>query len=58
MQSYRDGLALARRSGHRGRMLMLINNLGYTGFLVGDWDDALAEMEKAVSDELDYKDRI
>ena len=58
MQSYREGIALARRSGHRGRLMALINNIGYTGFLVGEWDDALAEMEKALLDELDYKDRM
>jgi class 3 adenylate cyclase/tetratricopeptide (TPR) repeat protein len=58
LQSYLDGAALARRIGHRGRLLALINNLGYVGFLVGDWDDALKEMEAALSDELDAKDRI
>jgi class 3 adenylate cyclase/tetratricopeptide (TPR) repeat protein len=58
LQSYRDGAALARRQGQRGRLLALINNLGYEGFVAGDWDDALAEMEGALNDELDYKDRI
>jgi tetratricopeptide (TPR) repeat protein len=58
LQDYRDGVVLARRLGNRNRLLGLINNLGYTGFLAGDWDDALAEMEAALSDELDYKDRI
>ncbi len=58
MQSLRDGLALARRSGHRGRLLTLVNNFGYEGFLIGEWDDALAEMEKALLDDLDKKDRI
>jgi len=58
LASNRDGLALARRLGHRGRLLAFINNLGYTGFIAGDWDEALAEMESVLSDELDYKDRI
>ena len=36
-------------------MLVFINNLGYTGFLVGDWDDALSEMEAVLADELDTR---
>jgi hypothetical protein len=37
---------------------MFVNNIGYTGFLVGDWDQGLAEMEAALSDDLDRVDRL
>ena len=57
-QSYREGLALARRVGHRALMYQLINNIGYIGFLSGDWDGALAEMDGALSDDLDPGTRM
>jgi tetratricopeptide (TPR) repeat protein len=37
---------------------MFVNNIGYTGFLVGDWDQGLAEMEGVLSDDLDRVDRL
>jgi class 3 adenylate cyclase/tetratricopeptide (TPR) repeat protein len=58
MESYREGLVLARRLGLRNRMLMLVNNIGYTGFLIGDWDAALSELEAGLAEDLDYKDRL
>jgi tetratricopeptide (TPR) repeat protein len=58
LESYREGLALARRLGHRDLMLVFISNLGYTGFLAGDWDNALAELESALAEDLERKDRI
>jgi tetratricopeptide (TPR) repeat protein len=58
LAAYRDGAALARRIGHRSRLLSLVNNLGYTAFLAGDWDAALTEMESALAEELDAKDRL
>ncbi len=58
LQDNRDGAALARRLGHRGRLLGFITNLGYTGFLAGDWDEALAEMDAVLSDDLDAANRI
>jgi class 3 adenylate cyclase/predicted ATPase len=58
MECYRDGLALSRRIGHRGLMHGFINNFGYSGFLTGDWDDALAEMDGALAEDLDPNTRI
>ena len=58
LKSYREGLALARRLGHRGLMLRFVNNVGYTGFVAGDWDGALAELEGALAEELGSGDRI
>jgi class 3 adenylate cyclase/tetratricopeptide (TPR) repeat protein len=58
LASYREGLALARRLGHRYMTLRFVNNLGYTGFVAGDWDGALAELDEALAEDLDRRDRI
>jgi class 3 adenylate cyclase/tetratricopeptide (TPR) repeat protein len=58
LESYREGLALARRLGHRNLMLKFVNNIGYTGFLAGDWDGALAELEGALTEDLNRGDRF
>ena len=58
LESYREGLALARRLGHRTMMLRFTNNIGYTGFLAGDWDGALHELEGALAEDLGDDDRI
>jgi len=47
----REGLALARRVGDRSAMLRFINNVGYTAFLAGDWDVALAELDTGLAEE-------
>ena len=49
MASYREGLELARRAGHRGMVLQFINNMGYSGFVVGEWDEALAAMDEVLA---------
>jgi class 3 adenylate cyclase/tetratricopeptide (TPR) repeat protein len=56
--SYKEGLELARRIGHRPRMLLFANNIGYTSFLTGEWDDALAEMEARLAEDLERTDRM
>jgi class 3 adenylate cyclase/tetratricopeptide (TPR) repeat protein len=58
MTQYRDGFELARRIGHRPRMLLFANNIGYTAFLTGDWDLGLAEMEARLAEELERTDRM
>ncbi len=57
-ENYREGLTLSRRLGHRNVMLRFINNIGYTGFLAGDWDSALAELESALAEDLHSGHRI
>jgi tetratricopeptide (TPR) repeat protein len=47
-----EGIELARRTGMRPLLLVFVNNIGYTGFMSGDWDQALAVMEAELSDEL------
>jgi hypothetical protein len=53
-----DGLALARRIGHRSLSLEFVNNLGYTCFLTGDWELGLTELDAALAEELDATGRI
>lgn len=56
--AYREGLALARRVGHRVGLLRLVNNLGYTAFLTGDWDEALEHLDGQLTEDLEGTDRI
>ena len=51
LDSMREGLALSRRVGDRDAMLRFINNFGYTSFLAGDWDGALAELDAGLAEE-------
>jgi class 3 adenylate cyclase/tetratricopeptide (TPR) repeat protein len=55
---FKEGLELARRIGHRPRMLLFANNIGYTSFLTGDWDAGLAEMEARLAEDLERTDRM
>jgi hypothetical protein len=58
MAKYKDGFELARRIGHRPRMLLFANNIGYSSFVVGDWDLGLAEMEARLGEDLERTDRM
>ena len=58
LDAYRDGLVLARRVGHRVALLRLVNNLGYTAFLTGDWDEALEHLDSQLTEDLEGTDRI
>jgi class 3 adenylate cyclase/tetratricopeptide (TPR) repeat protein len=58
LASEREGLALARRVGNRSALLRFVNNFGYTAFLAGDWDGALAELDGQLAEDLDRADRI
>ena len=51
LDGFREGLALARRVGDRSSMLRFLNNVGYTAFLAGDWDVALAELDAGLAEE-------
>ena len=55
---YQEGLALARRMGHRAWSRNFVNNIGYTSFLTGDWDTGLAEMDAILAEDLDTSGRI
>jgi tetratricopeptide (TPR) repeat protein len=58
LHAWRDGLALARRVGHRAAVLRLVNNLGYTAFLTGDWDEALEHLDAQLTEDIEGTDRI
>ena len=58
MARFREGLALSKRLGELGQVAQFVNNIGYTGFLVGDWDEALAELDAVLSQELDVSGRV
>jgi class 3 adenylate cyclase/tetratricopeptide (TPR) repeat protein len=58
LDAYREGLALARRVGSRVGVLRSVNNLGYTAFLAGDWDEALEQLDGQLAEDLERVDRI
>jgi class 3 adenylate cyclase/tetratricopeptide (TPR) repeat protein len=58
LDAYREGLALARRVGSRISLLRFVNNLGYTAFVAGDWDEALEQLDGQLAEDLERVDRI
>jgi len=58
LECYQDGLALARRVGHRAWSRNFVNNIGYTSFLTGDWDAGLADMDAILAEDLATSERI
>jgi class 3 adenylate cyclase/tetratricopeptide (TPR) repeat protein len=58
LEGFRAGLSLATRLGRRNIARRFANNVGYTAFLVGEWDEALAVMEGALTDDLAPSDRL
>ncbi|HWO11436.1 MAG TPA: hypothetical protein VNN80_18205, partial [Polyangiaceae bacterium] len=45
---YREGLALARRTGRADMANQLVGNIGYSAFLSGDWESALEELDAVI----------
>jgi len=58
VETYREGLELARRVGHRDMVLQAAGNIGYSGFLAGEWDMATAELESVWTEELEPRDAL
>ena len=58
LEGMREGLAIARRVGDRRLALRLSNNIGFTEFIVGQWDEGLATLEEPLSEELDWSIRV
>jgi tetratricopeptide (TPR) repeat protein len=58
LELYREGLALARRAGRRDAANQLIGNIGYAGFLSGDWDYALSEIEPLLAGGIEPRDAM
>ena len=57
-EKYREGLEVSKRTGQRTLMRTFVNNLGYTGFMSGDWDSALAEMAAVLAEDIDRSSRV
>jgi class 3 adenylate cyclase/tetratricopeptide (TPR) repeat protein len=59
LEGMREGLAIARRVGDRRLALRLSNNIGFTEFIVGQWDEGLATLEEPLrEEELDWSIRV
>ena len=58
MRCYRAGADLARRSGRTADLHQFINNIGYSGFLTGEWDEALAGLDAVLEEDLDPATRL
>jgi len=57
-ESAKEALAIARRLGRRDRMLVAVNNVGYNGFVTGDWNMALAELDSTLAEDIDPGQRV
>ncbi len=53
LEAAREGLALARRLGHRAFMFNFVLSIGWFGFMMGDWDSSLAQLDAGLADEPD-----
>ena len=54
----REALAVAHRIGNRAGLLRIVNNIGYTAFLTGDWDGAMEQLDGQLAEDLDRGHRI
>jgi class 3 adenylate cyclase/tetratricopeptide (TPR) repeat protein len=54
----REGLELARRTGERGIMLRFAGNVGFTAYLSGEWDEAIATLEGPLAEDLEPTRRV
>ncbi|MEK6190687.1 MAG: adenylate/guanylate cyclase domain-containing protein [Chloroflexota bacterium] len=54
----REGLELARRTGERRIMLRFANNVGFTAYLGGEWDEAIATLEGPLAEDLEPNHRV
>jgi len=50
---YREGAGLARRTGQKFLLYTFLNNIAYTGFTTGDWEEAMAVTTEALSGEVE-----
>ena len=50
--SYREVIAIARRTGRRDELLGAIASFGYMGFTGGLWDEAMAELEPTLAEDV------
>ena len=58
LEGMREGLAIAQRVGDRRLVLRLSNNIGFSEFIVGQWEDGLATLEYLLREDLDWSSRV
>jgi tetratricopeptide (TPR) repeat protein len=56
LESAREGLALARKLGVRGFIASMTQNIAEFSFRTGDWDEAVALLDQALSEDWDSGD--
>jgi tetratricopeptide (TPR) repeat protein len=49
VETTRESIALARRAGMQGTVLLQLSNLGYAAFLSGEWHEGIAALEEGMS---------
>ncbi|MDP2624304.1 MAG: hypothetical protein Q8Q29_10965, partial [Actinomycetota bacterium] len=57
LEGMREGLALARRVGDRRATLRLTNNVGFSEFIVGQWDEGLSTLEEPLREDVEWTTR-
>jgi len=55
---YREGAILARRTGQRLVLFTFLNNIAYTGFVTGNWDESLAVTEEGLAGDVQGTHKI
>jgi class 3 adenylate cyclase/tetratricopeptide (TPR) repeat protein len=58
LDAMRETIDLARRTGRRSFLLSSVSGFGFFAFQSGDWDEALAELDAALAEEMDGHDRL
>jgi len=58
LDTFREGLALAERRGDRVAVFTATNNVGFTSFLIGAWDEALDVLDARLAEEPPTSHRI
>ena len=53
----RPGIVVARRSGRRSQLALLVQNCAWAAQLTGEWDWAIGELEASIDEELETSDR-
>jgi tetratricopeptide (TPR) repeat protein len=58
LEAWHELIARARKLGQRAMVLNGIGNFGYSSYVAGEWDAALAEMDSALAEDLSARDRL
>ena len=58
LQAALEAADLARRLGRRDRLMIAVTNVSYTGFQVGEWDQAINMSDALLEEDLDPAGRL